>query len=297
MNKLNQNSSAHVIWGTPSFWIERLPLYFGRHMGLFQKRGVYPEVRIFHGGPELMQAVRNKAIHVGEIGLPPFIKAFAEGLPARIIGSTFIQRLDHYLAARPGLRSLSALKGKKVGILSRGSCDEYFIRKLLASEDIQAETEVVLVPLGDAYGDLDCFRSGRIDAAFLVEPFLSLAESRGQVRIIARVGDNFPRYQWGGIFASEAYLEKRMDLLQALMDGYRDTMGTIIADIDAAAVFGSRLFNVPETVFRKALQRNVANWEHDARVDMFGLASTLNIQASLGGVSPGMRVSDLVSQL
>jgi ABC-type nitrate/sulfonate/bicarbonate transport system substrate-binding protein len=106
---------------------------------LFQKRGVYPKIKIFHGGPELMQAVREGHVHIGEIGLPPFIKAFSKGLHARIIVSTFIQQLDHYIAARPDIRALSELKGKKIGILSHGSCDEYFIQKLLKSINIDPE--------------------------------------------------------------------------------------------------------------------------------------------------------------
>ena len=290
-------STTHVTWGAPSFWIERFPLFFGRKMGLFQKRCVYPKIKIFHGGPELMQAVREGHVHIGEIGLPPFIKAFSKGLPARIIGSTFIQQLDHYIAARPDIGALSELKGKKIGILSHGSCDEYFIQKLLKSINIDSEREVQIVPLGDAYGDLECFRSGRVDAAFLAEPILSLGENKGWVKILARVGDYFPRYQWGGIFASETYLGKKRGLLESLMGGYRESVELIKEDLESAATHGSHIFKVPETVFRKALKRNVANWEMDARIDMPGLLNCLKIQEALGAVSPGMQPVNMVSQL
>ena len=60
--------------------------------------------------------------------------------------------------------------------------------------------------------------SGRIDAGFLVEPTLSLGESKGLVRVVARVGDYFPRYQWGGIFATESYIKNKRDLLESLLD-------------------------------------------------------------------------------
>jgi hypothetical protein len=63
---MEENGITRVIWGAPSFWIERFPLFFGREMGLFQARGVYPEVRIFHGGPELMKAVQDEKVHVGQ---------------------------------------------------------------------------------------------------------------------------------------------------------------------------------------------------------------------------------------
>jgi ABC-type nitrate/sulfonate/bicarbonate transport system substrate-binding protein len=106
--------------------------------------------------------------------------------------------LDHYVAALPYISSLSELRGKKVGILSHGSCDEYFIRRMLKTEMNDPGGAVQIVPLGDAYGDLGCFLSGKIDAGFLIEPTLSLGESQGRVRVVARVGDFFPRYQWAG---------------------------------------------------------------------------------------------------
>lgn len=43
-----------VSWGAPSFWIERFPLVYGVEKRIFQKRGVIPEVKVHHGGPELL---------------------------------------------------------------------------------------------------------------------------------------------------------------------------------------------------------------------------------------------------
>ncbi|MBW1867338.1 MAG: ABC transporter substrate-binding protein, partial [Deltaproteobacteria bacterium] len=185
---MNHRKKETVVWGAPSVWIERLPLFFGKETGLFQQRGISLVIEISYGGPELVQAVEDEKIFIGEIGLPPFIKAYSRGVPIRLIGSTFIQKLDHYVAARPQIRSLSDLRGKKIGILSHGSCDEYFIRWMLNAEGIDPDKEVRLVPLGDAYGDLECFSSGKIDAGFLVEPKLSLGENRRIIQVIARVG-------------------------------------------------------------------------------------------------------------
>ncbi len=42
---------------------------------------------------------------------------------------------------------------------------------------MDVEHEMSLVPLGDAYGDLECFQSDRIDTSFLTEPMLSPGES------------------------------------------------------------------------------------------------------------------------
>ena len=291
------NGIIHVTWGTPSFWIERFPLFFGREIGLFQKQGVYPEIRIFHGGPELLKAVRDGDVHIGEIGLPPFIKAFSEGLPARIIGSTFIQQLDHYIAALPDISSLAELRGKRIGILSHGSCDEYFLHRILNTEMIDPQEDVEIVPLGDAYGDMKCFLSGRIDAGFLVEPMLSQGESNCLLRVVARVGDSFPRYQWGGIFATEAFIKNKRDLLESLLNGYRESVRRIREDTKSAAAYGSLLFKVEKKVFHKALERNFANWEMNTGIDRTGLKNCLKIQKALGAVCSDIKISNMVFQL
>ena len=285
-----------ILWGAPSFWIERFPLVYGVENRIFQRLGVYPEVKVHHGGPELLQAVWDNRVHVGEIGLPPFLAAFSQGLPARIIGSTFIQRLDHFLVARPGIRSLAELMDRKIGILSRGSCDDYFIRRLLQTQGIDPDLEATLVPLGSAYGDSTCFTSGRIDAGFMVEPALSSGESKGFFHVLARVGDFFPRYQWGGIFAADSWIQDNRDLLTALMDGYRQTVRLMAADPEACVPLGSKMFGVEPAVFRSALNRHLPNLEPNAAIDLEGLVNCIRIQRELGAIPREIQPEEMIIQ-
>ncbi|MDO9111946.1 MAG: ABC transporter substrate-binding protein [Desulfatirhabdiaceae bacterium] len=285
-----------VLWGAPTFWIERFPLLYGVEKRIFQRLGVCPEVKVHHGGPELLQAVRDNRAHVGEIGLPPFLTAFSHGLPARIIGSTFIRSLDHFLVAKPAISSLAELKGRRIGILSRGSCDEYFIRRLLQNQGIDPDKEATLVPLGSAYGDSVCFTGGRIDAGFMVEPALSSGESKGFFHVLARVGDFFPRYQWGGIFAADSWIQDNRDLLTALMEGYRQTVRLMYADPQACAALGSQLFGVDPAVFRSALNRHLPNLEPDAQIDLEGLENCIRIQMELGAIPGQIQPEEIIIQ-
>jgi NitT/TauT family transport system substrate-binding protein len=286
-----------VVWGAPSFWIERFPLFYGVEKGIFQQWGVYPEVTVHHGGPELLQAVRDHRVHVGEIGLPPFLTAFSQELPARIIGSTFIQCLDHFLAARPGIHSLDELKGLKIGMLSQGSCDAYFIRRLLLHRGMDPDNDVTLIALGSSYGDPSNFIDGRIDASFMVEPALSAGESNGIFRVIARIGDFYPRYQWGGIFASDDWIQNNRNLLKALMAGYREAVHQIADDPDGCVPLGARIFGVEPVVFRNALNRHLPNLEPDARIDFEGLENCMTIQRELGAIPDRIDPKDMVVQL
>jgi NitT/TauT family transport system substrate-binding protein len=286
-----------VVWGAPSFWIERFPLYWGIDQGFFAKQGIDLEIWYSYGGPELARAVTSGQIHIGEMGLPPFVAAFRHGLQAKIIGSSVIQQLDHYLAACPGIAATAELAGGRIGILSTGSCDDYFIRKILTAHGIDPDGDVELIPLGEDYGKLDLFIDRRMDAAFMVEPQLSRGEHEGLLRVIDRVADHYPHYQWGIILASDVWLAQQKDLLGRLMQAFRRSCRSINDQPGKTLELGSRVFGVIPEVFERALQRDLPRWETDARLDMDGLQSALQFQGERGLVPADLSLDEMVWQL
>jgi NitT/TauT family transport system substrate-binding protein len=292
-----------VLWGVPSFWIERLPLYYGRWRGFFRQRGIDLEIRYYWSGPELAAAVSRGEVWIGEMGLPPFLKARSEGLPARAIGSSTVQRLDHYLVARPHVSKMADLKGRRLGILSAGSCDEYFARSMLTASGLDPGTEVELVALGSAYGDVRCFspspESGlpRVDAGFLVEPFVARGERLCWVRILAVVRDFFPSYQWGIILARHDALERKIDLIRRALEGFRASCRGIVENPEEAASFGAQVFRIPREDFRRALLRDLEHWEVGARLDVQGMENCLSVQKRTGCVPADLELADMIQQL
>ena len=223
--------------------------------------------------------------------------AYREGMAARIIGSSVIQQLDHYLAARPDIDSVAGLAGGRIGILSAGSCDDYFIRKILTTHDIDPERDVELMPLGEDYGKLDLFIDGRVDAAFVVEPQLARGEHEEHLRVIDRVVDYYPRYQWGIILASDEWLKHQKDLLARLMHAFRQACRSIKDRPGQTTRLGSRVFGVTPEVFEHALQRDLPRWETDARLDLAGLQSALKVQEDMGLETSDFSLDEMVCQL
>ncbi len=286
--------SERILWGVPSFWIERLPLYFGRHKGFFRELGIDLTIRYFWGGPELAAAVEKGEIRIGDMGLLPFSKAFSQGLPARVIGSSVIQQLDHYFVGAPGLRNIQSLKGKRVGILSYGSCDDYFLRIMLKRNGMDAAKDITTVPLGDSYGKLESFSSGLVDAGFLVEPFVALGESKGLIKVITSVKNYFPRYQWGVLFAGNHFIQESKDVLLRALQAYRKSCNEIRKNQDEAVAFGAQVFQLKKGIFRKALLRDLANWEFETRIDMEGMENCIRIQKEIGAVSHGVEALSMI---
>jgi NitT/TauT family transport system substrate-binding protein len=294
---MNVTIKDKVIWGTPALWMNVFPLYYGKEKGFFLEQGIDLEIEYLHGGPELVRAVQEVKIQVGTIGLPPFSKAFAEGLPAKIVGSAIMRQLNYYVVARPEIQTMTDLKGKKIGILSFGSCDEYFIRRMLKMEGVNPNTEIELVSLGDCYGDLNCFTTGQIDAGFIGEPKVTQGEHLGLFKVLARVGDYFPQYQWGVIFARNDFIEQQPELLARILEGFRNACRYIQENPEETIELGSKLFDVSTEVFRGALHRDLANWEVDAKVDIEGLNNCLKIQAEAGAITCDIGNLEMVCRL
>jgi NitT/TauT family transport system substrate-binding protein len=286
-----------VTWGAPSFWIERFPLYWGIHEGFFKQEGIDLDIWYSYGGPELARAVTTSSIHIGEMGLPPFITAYKQGLAARIIGSSVIQQLDHYLAARPDIDTIADLVGSRIGILSAGSCDDYFIRQMLSVNGLDADADVELVGLGEDYGKLDLFVDHKVDAAFVVEPQLARGEHENILRVIGRVADFYPHYQWGIILASEEWLQHNHDLLTRLMHAFRRACRSIKDHPEQTLALGSQVFGVTPEVFQRSLSRDLPRWETDAQLDMEGLGSALKVQEAMGVDVSGLSLNKMVTQL
>lgn len=227
------------------------------------------------------------------MGLPPFSKAYEKGLPARIIGSGVIQALDIFLVCRPGIKNITDLKGKRIGILSMGSCDSYFIRLMLSRHSINAQ-EVDLISLGRSYGSLESISSRAVDASFLVEPMVSLGENKGILNILARVGDYFPKYQWTVLFAREEFIKKEPSLIRNMLKAYRKSAVWILENPDESTALGSKLFKMRKEIFGRALEKTLIEWESGAEIDPIGLENAIQIQKNIGAIAPNFRKQEML---
>jgi len=284
-----------LVWAAPSLWIERTPVLLAKKLLLFEKAGLPPvELMVTDGGPELLRQVNEGKVHVAEIGLFPFLAAMDSPTPpaARLIGSTFIQQLDHYLAAgHPTITSMEQLRGRRVGVLSHGSCDSYLLRAMLSASGVDP-SEVQEVPLGALYGSTDVLRDGAVDAAFLVEPALSHAEDEGIARVLRKASALYPRFQWGGLLGSDQICAEAPDVLLRALEVYRDacrlmhgvvTTGEPKQLLAALCELGPQWFQVSESTFLRALKRDAATWQLDwESVDFQGAEACANIQRELG---------------
>src|SRR6266850_623644 len=132
---------------------------------------------------------------------------------------------DHRLTAivvqkdlyEAGVRRVTDLKGKRIGITQLGSTFHYQIGNILEKEGLSLR-DVSIVPLQAMAAALEGLRGRQIDAVILPQPFPGRAEAEGFGRIIAWGGDLFP-WQIATVFYSRKFAADRVRAVN-FMKGY-----------------------------------------------------------------------------
>jgi NitT/TauT family transport system substrate-binding protein len=171
---------------------DSLPLWVAEQQGLFTKAGLQVEIVSFASAQERDAALTAGAID-GEMGdIIAAASLRAGGVPVKIttlmLGAT-PKEGRFGIAVKPGskITSLDQLAGKPVGT-SSGTIQEYVLDQLMLQANVPSDQvkkeEVKKVPVR-----LELLLSGKLEAAALPEPFLSLAEKQGAKVVADDTGD------------------------------------------------------------------------------------------------------------
>jgi ABC-type nitrate/sulfonate/bicarbonate transport system substrate-binding protein len=161
--------------GIPSLTVTMLPLAVARERGFFQQEGLGVDL-------VLMPAALNiKVLLAGEIGyastVGSAVVAAVRGIDVRVV-MLFVDRPLLDLIATPEINSIADLKGRVIGISSRGGLHDVTIRRMLQQSGIDPAQATLLV-VGGQGAMLAALMSGRISAGLLNPPHNFLGYRQG----------------------------------------------------------------------------------------------------------------------
>jgi ABC-type nitrate/sulfonate/bicarbonate transport system substrate-binding protein len=148
---------------------------------------------------------------LGGASLPPILR----GAPMRFLFATF-SRPMFWLFAKPEIRSVGDLKGKKVGISSLGSGPDSILRDVLKKQGI--ERDVVILPVGSGTARFYALQAGSVDAAMLSIPAIFMAQDAGYRELVSFVDQDIVELQ-GSILAPAQLLESEPALAEKFVRG------------------------------------------------------------------------------
>jgi len=203
--------AENVKIGIPSLTVTMMPVVVAKEQGFFQKEGLNVDM-------VLMPAALNiKVLLSGDIQyattLTAGVVANVRGINTRVV-MCFVDRPLLDLVGNPEIGSIADLKGKLVGISSRGGLHDVTMRRIFAKAGIDP-SQVTLITVGEQGAMLNGIKSGRIAAGLLNPPHNFVAYGQG-LKNLGFAGDFF-RAPSTGIVTMQETLERSPEQVRRLM--------------------------------------------------------------------------------
>jgi NitT/TauT family transport system substrate-binding protein len=146
----------------PTVDIVTLPLKMAQAKGFYQKEGLEVEIILIAGALGVRAVLGNSVEFSTASG--SVLAAAARGVPVKLV-SVITAKPTFDLISEPQIQGFQQLKGKQIGISTRGGTFEHITRLILERNGLNPDKDVTILALG-RQDDLHlALKSGRISAA------------------------------------------------------------------------------------------------------------------------------------
>ena len=192
-----------------------LPVFVAIDEGLFEQHGLEVELQKLGGVDKATAAVLD-----GEADLaitPPegAVSNYVAGGDLRIVASNS-NRLPMSLVARPEIRSIENLRGKKIGTSSLTEGTAIYTQIMLAEHGLTYPGDYDFALAGVHTARWDAMQKGDIDAAPQPAPWNFLAADEGY-SLLGEVSDAIPEIVFAALIGKKQRLDANRDVLTQLL--------------------------------------------------------------------------------
>lgn len=202
-----------------------LPLTIAESLGYFKTEGLDVTIADFAGGSRALQAVVGGSADVVSGAFEHTINMQAKGQPMRAFALQG-RAPQIVLGVNPktfaNYKTLTDLKGKKIGVTAPGSSTNVMVNFVLAKVGLKP-SDVSIVGVGAGSGAVAALRAGQVDAISNLDPVITLLQRSGDLKVLSdtRVvaeadkvfGGPMPA---GCLYAPQPFIDKHPGSVQAL---------------------------------------------------------------------------------
>lgn len=190
--------------------------------GLYEKYGLDSELVEFSSGTDLIKAIVGGRLDIGVLGFSNAFTWVSRGADLKIVGGA--QRGYHSLLVRndSGIEAVSDLEGKTLASQKQGSTADIVLKGVMLADAGLDPSDLNIMGVAPAVA-VQSLVGGRVDAAFLFEPYDRIAQLVAPVEQIYEIGEVWP-FPCMVVITSAETLEKRKDAVWAALDAQREAI-------------------------------------------------------------------------
>lgn len=201
---------------------------FGVMKGFFKEEGLNVEVTTLPGGASMVTAALSGDVQFTGGDIVSFTTFRSRRVPVVIVrpGSAGGSNLEaDYLSliVKPGspIKKPADLQGKTIGVNELNNVGALLALAGLKKHAVDISTiKFAEIPLPNVMAALE---SGQIDAGYAIEPFQTIALSKGFSSIIRMAPEYAPNSQIGLVLTTEPFLAKDPEAVAAFQRGHKKT--------------------------------------------------------------------------
>jgi len=170
-----------------------LSVYVANRKGFFAKHGISPNFVTVTSGSAAMQAMLSGSAQMANVAIFEALTASTKGEDVKYVvgaatgafGELVVSKnvtLPHEQAGFPAV--IQDLKGKKIGVSSKGSATYYALIYVLKQAGLDPDKDVTIVPAGALSAQVAAIDSGQLDAFMSQEPVTTQVTSSGDGRVV-----------------------------------------------------------------------------------------------------------------
>lgn len=267
---------------------------YGIKKGIFKKAGI--KVKLIEANKNVPNIVESGQADIAEAATTSVILAAGKGAPLKIVSSAFRTQGPFYLISKPDIKNVKDLRGKKVGIGQTGSGLDLTTRVILKDNGLTSK-DVTFVADGVHQQAYSALQNNQVAATIIHEPFVSLGESTGKAKLLARGWDYLPNFHTGVLTANNKFIKTKPKLLKSFLKAYFESQTYAKKHQLSFIKFVHRSEkNISLNVLKKAYRRENILWKNNPSVNMKDLKETQNLQIQFGFQKKAYNLNKIVDQ-
>lgn len=188
-----------IRFSTTSIAVTELQFRIAHLKGFYREEGLDLETLLIRGSVGMQALIGGSVDYASAAG--SIIAAAVRGAPVRLV--LIVNSKPQFdLVAQPEIKSVQQLKGKVIGISSRGGAVDLLTQLILTRHGIAPNKDATLIVIGTPEELATALRTGRIAACLLSPPRQLILYREGYSKL-AYSGDYLTSYPSGGIGATE----------------------------------------------------------------------------------------------
>jgi NitT/TauT family transport system substrate-binding protein len=204
-----------VRFSTTGISISDLPFKVAQLKGFWREEGLDVEVILIRGAVGMQALLGGSVDYTSASGST--IAAAVRGLPVKLVFISSAKPMFE-LVSQAQIKSVQDLKGKIVGISSRGGSNDLMMQLILQKNGLVPNKDVTTIIVGAQDETVIALRTGRIAAALLTPPRNFMLQRDG-FNGLAYASDYLPTFGNGGIGVTDEKIKTNPAEVLAIVRG------------------------------------------------------------------------------